>query len=327
MNSYTEKFKKAEELYDNDSFGEALPLFEELWKETGDGDAALMFANCLKCLDRDDEAVRVYNYIIELDPTLEAPLYNLAGIYYNREEYEKAMELYQKAAEADAECGDAYFKLGECCRMLDTDNTEKAMQYYQKAVMAKEGTIYADDAHFFLGIAYLRLDNPVPAFEHLKKSNELSPDKADTLHFLGLCCEHLNKPDEAMEYYKKALALEDSCDTHINLALCYKDKGDTEKALFHTQTAYELNPEDAFALFYYCKLLSLSGEPRKAYTLLKETDINFDKEDMLLELQVLLALDHNDGTVADEAYSKLKAISPDRAELLGYSELREKHIK
>lgn len=251
MNSYTEKFKKAEELYDNDSFEEALPLFEELWKEAADGDAALMFANCLKCLDRDDEAVRVYNYIIEFDPTWEAPLYNLAGIYYNREEYEKAMELYQKAAEADAECGDAYFKLGECCRMLDTDNTEKAMQYYQKAVMAKEGTIYADDAHFFLGIAYLRLDKPVPAFEHLKKSNELSPDKADTLHFLGLCFKIQNKLTKAIEYYKKALAIENSCDTHIDLAFCYNETGDTKSAIHHAKAALELDPGNSDAVLCY----------------------------------------------------------------------------
>lgn len=327
MSTYTERFKEAEELYNNDSFEEALPLFEELWKEAADGDAALMFANCLKCLNRDDEAVRVYNYIIELDPTREAPLYNLAGIYYNRDEYEKAMELYQKAAEADAECGDAYFKLGECCRFLDTDNTEKAMQYYQKAVMAKEGTIYADDAHFFLGIAYLRLDKPVPAFEHLKKSNELSPDKADTLHFLGLCCEHLNKPYEAMEYYEKALALEDRCDTHIDLAFCYNEIGDTKSAISHARTALGLNPDDADALFYYCQLLGSNGETEKAYTVLKESDISFDNKDMLLELQVLLALEQNDSASADEAYSKLKLLSPDCDTVLSYGEMREKHIK
>lgn len=327
MNSYTEKFKKAEELYDNDSFEEALPLFEELWKESGDGDAALMFANCLKCLDRDDEAVRVYNYIIEFDPTWEAPLYNLAGIYYNREEYEKAMELYQKAAEADAECGDAYFKLGECCRMLDTDNTEKAMQYYQKAVMAKEGTIYADDAHFFLGIAYLLLDKPVPAFEHLKKSNELSPDKADTLHFLGGCFKMQNKLTKAIEYYKKALAIENRCDTHIDLAFCYNETGDTKSAISHARTAFELNPDDADALFCYCQILGSNGEPKKAYTILKESDINFDNEDMLLELMILLALGKNDSATADEAYSKLKAISPDCDTVLSYGEMREKYIK
>ncbi len=311
MNSYTEKFKKAEELYNNDNFEEALPLFEELWKESADGDAALMFANCLKCLDRDDEAVRVYNYIIEFDPTWEAPLYNLAGIYYNREEYEKAMELYQKAAEADSECGDAYFKLGECCRMLDTDNTEKAMQYYQKAVMAKEGTIYADDAHFFLGIAYLLLDKPVPAFEHLKKSNELSPDKADTLYFLGLCCEMQKKLTKAIEYYKKALSAEDRIDTRINLALCYNDTGDTENAIAHARTALELDPDNADALFYYCYILTKNKKENEAYELLKSTQINFDNDERLLDIFIFLALNRTDFDASDKAYEKLKLISPD----------------
>ncbi len=327
MSTYTERFKEAEELYNNDSFKEALPLFEELWKESGDGDAALMYANCLKCLDRDDDAVRVYNYIIEFDPTWEAPLYNLAGIYYNRGEYEKAMELYQKAAEADAECGDAYFKLGECCRMLDADNTEKAMRYYQKAVTAKEGTIYADDAHFFLGIAYLWLDKNLPALEHLNKANELTPDKADTLHFLGLCYERQKKLTKAIECYKQALSAEERADTHINLALCYNDVGDGKSAISHARTALELNPDDADALFYYCQLLGSNGETKKAYTVLKESDINFDNKDMLLELQVILALEQNDSEGADEAYNKLKLLSPDCDTVLSYGEMREKYIK
>lgn len=311
MSSYTEKFKKAEELYNNDSFEEAAELFKELWKEESDDEAALMFANSLKCLDRYDDAEQIYNYLIGIDPTREAPLYNLAGIYYNREEYEKAMELYQKAAEADAECGDAYFKLGECCRMLDTDNTEKAMQYYQKAVMAKEGTIYADDAHFFLGIAYLRLDKTLPAFEHLKKSNELSPGKADTLYFLGLCCEMQNKLTKAIEYYKKALSAEDRIDTHINLALCYNDTGDTEKAIAHARTALELDPYNADALFYYCYILTKNKKGNEAYELLKSTQINFDNDERLLDIFIFLALNRADFDVSDKAYEKLKLISPD----------------
>lgn len=327
MSTYSERFYEAEALYNSDRFKEAAELFEKLWKEESDGDAALMFANSLKCLGKDDDAVRIYEYIIGFDPTWEAPLYNLAGIYYKRSEYEKAKELFLKATVADSTSADAWFKLADCCRMLDADNIDEAMKYYHKCIAITDDNSYLDEAYFYLGIGHLKQGETDLAYKCLNKALALSPDNAEVLHFLGLCCEHLNKPDEAMEYYEKALALENRCDTHINLALCYKDKGDTEKALFHTQTAYELNPEDAFALFYYCKLLSLSGEPGKAYTLLKKTDINFDKEDMLLELQVLLALDHNDGTVADEAYSKLKAISPDRAELLGYSELREKHIK
>lgn len=327
MSSYTEKFKKAEELYNNDSFEEALPLFEQLWKEAADGDAALMFANCLKCLDRDDEAARIYNHIIEIDPTWEAPLYNLAGIYYSREEYEKAMELYKKAAKADSDNGDAYFKLGECCRKLGGDNTENAMQYYQKAVTAKEGTVYADDAHFFLGIAYLRLDKTLPAFEHLNKSNELSPGKADTLHFLGLCCEMQKKLTKAIEYYKKVLSAEDRIDTHINLALCYNDTGDTEKALSHARTAYELDPDNADALFYYCQLLGSSGQTKEAYSQLLSSELSFDDEENLLDLLLLLALKQKDSAVSGEAYEKLKRLSPDGDSVLYYEKLKSRQTK
>ena len=259
MSTYTEKFNKAESLYNNGSYSEALSLFEQLWKEASDGDAALMFANCLRCLGRDDEAIRVYDYIIEFDPTWESPLYNLAGIYYKRKEYEKAKELYLKAAEADSTYADAWFKLGECCRMLDADNIEQAMPYYKKCIAITENNTYAHEACFFLGIAYLKLEKTDSAYKCLCKANELTPDDADTLHFLGLCCGRQNKLTEAIEYYKKALSAEERSDTHLNLALCYNDIGDKNSAIHHAKAALELDPDDADTLFFYRQFLGVSG--------------------------------------------------------------------
>lgn len=327
MDNFTEKFDIAENLYHSGDFNSALTLFEDLWKESGNGEAALMFANSLKCLGRYDDAERIYNYLIGIDPTWEAPLYNLAGIYYKRGEYEKAKELFRKATVADSTSADAWFKLGDCCRMLDADNIDEAMKYYHKCIAITEDNNYLDEAYFYLGIGYLKQEEADLAYECLNKANALYPNNAETLHFLGLCREHQNEPDEAMEYYEKALAIEDRCDTHINLALCYNDKDDTEKAITHAQTAYELHPDSDDALFYYCQLLGSSGQTKEAYSQLLSSELSFDDKENLLELLLLLALEQKDSSVADLAYEKLKALSPDCDTVLYYEKLKNRHTK
>lgn len=324
MSTYTDRFNKAEELYNNDSFEEALALFEELWKEASDSDAALMFANCLKCLGKEDEATRVYRYITEIDPMWEAPLYNLAGIYYDRKEYEKAIELYSKAADADNNNGDAYFKLGECYRKLS--NIDKAITYYKKAVEAAEN-LYLFESLFHLGIGYLQKENYTSGFEYLAKANEINPQDPETLFFMGLSSEELNDFDRAIEFYEKSLSIKPSCDTHLNAGLCYFDKGDFNLAVSHLKTAYELEKDNADALFFYCYLLTKSKQGNEAYTLLKSTEINFDNDERILDLLVFLALNRRDFDISDAAYEKLKLISPNCKTVTEYSNKKTKISK
>lgn len=321
MRTYTERFNKAEELYHNGSFEEAQSLFKELWKEASDGDAAFMFANCLKCLGREDEAKRVYSYIIEIDPLWEAPIYNLAEIYYNHAEYERAMELYCKAADADDNNGDACFKIGECCRMLC--KVDEAITYYIKAVEASENT-YLFESHYYLGIGYLKNEKYASAFEHLVKANEIKPEDAETLFFMGLCCESLENYDKAIEFYEQALNIKPSCNTHINAGFCYFDKGNFKLAVAHLKAAYELEKDNVDALFYYCYLLIKNNQENEAYTLLKSAEINFDNDERILDLFVCLALNQRDFDISDSVYEKLKLISPDCETITEYSSKKAK---
>ncbi len=321
MSTYSEKFNKAEEFYDNGYFEKALSLFEELWKETSDGDAALLYANCLNSLGKYDEAKKVYTCIIEIDPEWEAPLYNLAGIYYNREEYEKAIDLYTKAAEVDTDNGDAYFKLGECYRRLNDIN--KAITYYKKATEAAENNLYLFDSFYYLGVAYLQQDNFDSAFENLAEANNLIPEDSETLFFLGLCSEKMNNTGKAIAFYDEALKIKPDCNTHINIGLCYYDTGELDSAVLHLKSAFELEPDNPDALFYYCYMLTKSKQGDEAYHLLKSTEINFDNDERTLDILIFLALNRRQFDVSDAAYEKLKLISPECETVAEYTAKKE----
>lgn len=232
---------------------------------------------------------------------------------------------YSRAAQADTDNGDACFKAGECYRNLNEVN--KAIVCYKKATEAAESNTYLFESYYYLGIAYLQQDSFSSAFENLTEANKLNPKDFETLFFLGLCSEEMNNTEEAIHFYDDALKIKPDCSTLIKKGLCHFDKGELASAISHLKRAFELEPNNTDALFYYCYLLIKSREGGEAYSLLKSTEINFDNDERILDLLVFLALNRKEFDVSDAAYEKLKLISPDCETVLKYNEDKQLRCK
>jgi len=110
--------------------------------------------------------------------------YKLGKYYYDKEDYDKAIEYWQKAA--DQQYLDAQCYLGECYHDGKgvKKNYTKALEYLRKAV--DQGHI---NAHSILGSYYLKGDgvkrNYTKALEYLQKAAE--HDDKDAKYYLGVC--------------------------------------------------------------------------------------------------------------------------------------------
>lgn len=139
---------------------------------------------------------------------------------------------------------------------------------------------------------------------------EVQPANHAALHYLGMIAHHVGKPQVAIDYMSRAIAIcPEEAVYHNNLGEAYRVLGDTEKAVAHFEQAVVLKPEyvDAYynlgvvrhqqgaseeAMTYYRKVLTLNPSYAKAHNnlgnILKEQG---RVEDALIHYREALAFD------------------------------------
>lgn len=96
-----------------------------------------------------DEAVRLYEEAISLDPWLSIAYTNLGNIAFRRQHVARAEEYYRKALEVDATQPEAQYNLGYL--MLERGLPQQSIDYF---IGALEADPQFSDAYFNLAMAY-----------------------------------------------------------------------------------------------------------------------------------------------------------------------------
>jgi len=117
-----------------------------------------------------EEAVAMYNAILEMKPGHAAACINLGTIFYNQREFARAEQMYRRATEADPEYALAFFDLGNVLDEMQRLND--AIEAYQRAI--KIVPHYAD-AHYNLALAYERQNARRRALRHWMAYVRLDP--------------------------------------------------------------------------------------------------------------------------------------------------------
>ena len=146
-----------------------------------DLEVARLFASAVRAEEagRHDEAIQGYEEILASSPPHAPACINLGTLFYNRQQYQRAEQLYRMASEADPEYALAFFDLGNVLDELR--RLPEAVAAYQRAVALAPR--YAD-AHYNLALAlersgerrtalrhwlrYLKLDGKGPWAEHAR---------------------------------------------------------------------------------------------------------------------------------------------------------------
>jgi tetratricopeptide (TPR) repeat protein len=117
-----------------------------------------------------DEAVRVYERILEKNPAHAAACINLGTICYNRRHFVRAEQLYKRATQADPGYALAFFDLGNVLDELK--RLPEAIAAYQHAIRLVPS--YAD-AHYNLALAFERTAERRKALRHWTAYLKLDP--------------------------------------------------------------------------------------------------------------------------------------------------------
>jgi len=147
--------------------------------QSGEGSIADMFLVAIRHEDAGelDDAVRVYERILERNPQHAAACINLGTICYNRRQFVRADQLYKGATQADPGYALAFFDLGNVLDELK--RLPEAIAAYENAIRLVP--TYAD-AHYNLALAFERTGERRKALRHWTAYLKLDPSSRWAAH-------------------------------------------------------------------------------------------------------------------------------------------------
>ena len=259
-------FFKANELYDQGKFKEAVPLYRAAIDEGRyEPFAWFNLGNAMVQLDRKQVAMVAYKRTVELLPNFEKAWMLLGDLYYLADSPGDAIAAYRRAIELGVESDHVHFALAECYLKgrdwtLAQKNFERALQLnpdrmdawyglaevYEKLYRSMDSTrqslnemengLLMDpenvSARRYLAQMYVKNESPWMAIFTLEEGLRHSKGKGDLNLDLGQIYFNQKRYDEAFECYMKAW-LAGNSQGRIgaeNVGHVYSNAGDTEKA-------------------------------------------------------------------------------------------------
>jgi tetratricopeptide (TPR) repeat protein len=171
--------------------------------------------------------------------------YKRANAYYEKGEYDRAIEDYDQAIRLNPKHADAFSNRGVAySRKGDYD---RAIENYNEAIRLNPkhaGALYGR------GNAYRRKGDYDRAIENYDEAIQLSPKHANAFSNRGVAYARKRDYDRAIENYDEAIRLNPKhVNAFYNRGNAYRHKGDYDRAIENYDEAIRLNPKhgDAYS--------------------------------------------------------------------------------
>ena len=189
---------------------------------------------------RTDEAVVVFQALIEMDPEEVHWWRDLGVVHQGIGDLEGAIAAFRSATEVDPSNSDVWDKLGYV--LYENGDAEGACASFVKvAELLPDSAV----AHVNLGALQLELEEFDEAIVALDIAIELDPELAPAYNNLGIVLRKTGDLNGALLAYQTALDIDpDYYRVRLNLGNCLMEAEDMEKAVEVFREATELRPED-----------------------------------------------------------------------------------
>ncbi|KAJ2885910.1 glucose repression mediator protein [Coemansia aciculifera] len=171
-------------------------ITEEVWMQIG---------SLAELMSEHERALVAYDNALRYNPYSQHALSQIANIYRGREDFEKAVEYFQRIVNIDSTNGETWGAIGNCYLMLD--EMPKAYHAYQQAIFhlpnPKEPKLW-----YGIGILYDRYGSYEHAEEAFNAVMSMDPDfdKANEIYFrLGIIHKCQGKYGQSLECFNRIL--------------------------------------------------------------------------------------------------------------------------
>ena len=170
-----------------------------------------------------EKAIENYNMAILLNPLFSEAYFNRALSYYQLKNYDKSIADYTEAAELDPKNPIIFNNKGDA--YYRKQDYTSAIKDYDKAIMLNPNYL---KAYYNRALSYASLEDYEKAVEDFTKVVQLKPDFAEAYHLRGLAYEYAGDVDGAISDYEKALELSPElaeAKSHLESAKSKKSSG------------------------------------------------------------------------------------------------------
>ncbi len=246
-----------------------------------------------------DEALAAYQKAISLSPNEAAYAYGLGTLYQEHNDMTNAIIWYSKAHELDPK-NQTYANIVATAQQ--SKQSSEAMQAYNDAVKLQTDQKYDDaiaqylkaisispsEASFYysLGTCYQAKNDLDNALKYYTKAATLNPKEPAYTQIIKQVKEAMAAPylesaykkqttkDASGNYdiagaindYEKALKLDDSATTHLNLGTAYQALNNNVKAISEYEKAISLDKNQSDAYYYLGTVYDTLNRPNQALT-------------------------------------------------------------
>ena len=201
---------------------------------------------CLQSLEKYQEAIGKYEQAIDIDSTYKLAFNNWGRCLAIQKKYKKAIEKYRQAIELDPFYELAYTNWGKVIPELDESEIEIELDLYSNAVESKLKTA---DGFNILGNVYYDLERCNEAIKYYKKAVDLNSNHKYAYFNWGLCLYKRGEYEGAIRKYKQAIEIDPSYElayTNWGEAILKLDEFEKELRAYREAVETDLKTPDGF---------------------------------------------------------------------------------
>jgi len=275
--------------------------------EAIDGSAWGFAADLLLDVGRDEEAIDCYETAVSRGTDTFETVIRLATLHQERENWSRAAECFELAADLGGEVAGPWAEAAESWRQAG--ELRKSLEARDRVLEQRTG-----DAETWArqGVGYRHVGEKDKAIEALKKATRLAPDRPAYWIELAHTLREIGHADEAIERYRKVLEFDDELVEAVNgLAEAALDQGDLALALEVTGQAVETAPDDGRSWFLSARALRRKRRIEEAEEAVRRALECDDDEARHHRLLGEIALEQNRPDEGFEALERAVELSPD----------------
>jgi len=258
---------------------------------------AIEYGKALAASGQDEQAIPVFEHVLELDPASPAASYQLALALQRSSKVQEAILLLKKVVATEPNNAEAMTNLGMalCQAQLAND----AVPVLQRAVALAPESV---TAHQDLAAAYVQLSQFSDAVSELHQAIKLAPDQPQLHYNLGLAFKMQDDAAEAIPELQTAERLDLSApEAPYLLGVLYMQAGRYEEAAREMNLSLKLRPENGDGWAALGSVYDKLNKPAEAAPALREAIRQLpDQPDPHLTLAAVLVKQNQQGEAAVE---------------------------